>query len=46
MLAVLRADNLASPLMSVYAVSLKRPLQQLIAVTIGLFGLRLGQNSA
>jgi hypothetical protein len=30
--------------MSVYAVSAKRPLQQLIVVTIGLFGLRQGQN--
>jgi len=36
-----RADNLAHLLTSVA----KRPLQQLIAVTIGLFGFRQGQNT-
>jgi len=40
-----RADNLAPLLTSVYADSAKRPLQQLIAVTIGLFGFRQGQNT-
>jgi len=30
--------------MSVYAVSAKRPLQQLIAATIGLFGFRQDQK--
>jgi hypothetical protein len=39
-----RVDNLAPLFVSVYAVSAKGLLQQLIAATIGLFGLRQAQN--